>query len=178
MVGLIRYGFIGCGMMGQEHLRNLAMIEGTEVTVIYEPDSEMREKTSLLSPQSRFVETVDDVIQSGDIDALIITSPNHRHAEQLLNIASIRPLPVLVEKPVCTNLEQLRSLQRLAESYPETIWVAMEYRYMPPISRLAEEAHSGNRLGRITSLSIREHRYPFLSLSLIHIWTLPTILLV
>ena len=162
MVGLIRYGFIGCGMMGQEHLRNLAMIEGTEVTVIYEPDSEMREKTSLLSPQSRFVETVDDVIQSGDIDALIITSPNHRHAEQLLNIASIRPLPVLVEKPVCTNLEQLRSLQRLAESYPETIWVAMEYRYMPPISRLAEEAHSGNRLGRITSLSIREHRYPFL----------------
>ena len=29
-----RYGFIGCGMMGQEHLRNLAMIEDTEVTII------------------------------------------------------------------------------------------------------------------------------------------------
>ena len=100
MDGSIHYGFIGCGMMGQEHLRNLAMIEGTEVTVIYVPYSKMREKTSLLSPQSRFVETVDDVIQSGDIDALIITSPNHRHAEQLLSIASIRPLPVLVENPV------------------------------------------------------------------------------
>ncbi|SVA62992.1 uncharacterized protein METZ01_LOCUS479990, partial [marine metagenome] len=27
MLKTLRYGFIGCGMMGQEHLRNLAMIE-------------------------------------------------------------------------------------------------------------------------------------------------------
>ena len=33
---------------------------------------------------------------------------------------------------------------------------------MPPISRLVEEVHSGKTLGKITSLSIREHRYPFL----------------
>ena len=39
----------------------------------------------------------------------------------------------------------------------------MEYRYMPPISRLVEEVHNGVALGKITSLSIREHRYPFLT---------------
>ena len=34
---------------------------------------------------------------------------------------------------------------------------------MPPISMLVEEAHNGVALGKITSLSIREHRYPFLT---------------
>jgi predicted dehydrogenase len=37
----IRYGFIGCGMMGQEHLRNIALLSDTEVTRIYEPDPHM-----------------------------------------------------------------------------------------------------------------------------------------
>ena len=64
-----RYGFIGCGMMGQEHLRNLAMIEDTEVTIIYEPDAGMRYASSRLVPQARFVETEEEVIRDKDVDA-------------------------------------------------------------------------------------------------------------
>ena len=162
MSKIFRYGFIGCGMMGQEHLRNLAMIEDTEVTMIYEPDAGMRSLSSRLVPQARFVETEEEVIRAKDVDALVITSPNYLHTRQLESISSIRPIPVLVEKPVCTKLEQIRALQNLDEHYPSPIWVAMEYRYMPPISRLVEEVHSGKTLGKIMSLSIRDHRYPYL----------------
>jgi myo-inositol 2-dehydrogenase/D-chiro-inositol 1-dehydrogenase len=52
------------------------------------------------------------------------------------------------------------ALRDLARAYPAPIWVAMEYRYMPPIARfreLAEEATGG-----IKMLTIREHRFPFL----------------
>jgi hypothetical protein len=38
----------------------------------------------------------------------------------------------------------------------------MEYRYMPPVSRLTEEVHRSDSLGPVTMLSIREHRFPFL----------------
>jgi predicted dehydrogenase len=38
----------------------------------------------------------------------------------------------------------------------------MEYRYMPPVSRLTEEAHSQSHTGPLSMLSIREHRFPFL----------------
>jgi len=150
-------------MMGQEHLRNLAMLEGIEVTTIYEPDKAMRSEISLLVPEVRFTDSEEEVIRAEDVDALVITSPNYFHAKQLESIYSIRPIPVLVEKPVCTSLEQLRALQIMDENYPSPIWVAMEYRYMPPISRLVEEVHSGKTLGKIISLSIREHRYPFLN---------------
>ena len=54
------------------------------------------------------------------------------------------------------------TVQSMEKDYPSPIWVAMEYRYMPPISRLVDEVHSGKTLGNIISLSIREHRYPFL----------------
>ena len=100
-----RYGFIGCGMMGQEHLRNLAMIEDTEVTIIYEPDAGMRYASSRLVPQARFVETEEEVIRAEDVDALVLTSPNYLHTRQLERISEIRPMPVLVEKPICTSLE-------------------------------------------------------------------------
>ena len=131
----LRYGFIGCGMMGQEHLRNLAMIKGTEVIAIYEPDAAMRSESARLVPKARFAESEEEVIRAEDVDALVITSPNYLHSRQLERISTIRPIPVLVEKPVCTSLEQIRALQRLDTNYPSPIWVAMEYRYMPPISR-------------------------------------------
>ena len=162
MLKPLRYGFIGCGMMGQEHLRNLAIIEGTEVTAIYEPDSGMRNESSRLFPKSRFMESDEHVIKSEEVDALVITSPNYLHCSQLKKISKIRPIPILVEKPVCTSLEQVRELQRFFKNYPSPIWVAMEYRYMPPISKLIEVVHTGKTLGKTISLSIREHRYPFL----------------
>jgi len=38
----LHYGLIGCGMMGHEHIRNIALLEDTEISVIYEPNLEMR----------------------------------------------------------------------------------------------------------------------------------------
>jgi predicted dehydrogenase len=40
------------------------------------------------------------------------------------------------------------------------LWVAMEYRYMPPVARFIAEADRAT--GGIRMLTIREHRYPFL----------------
>ena len=127
----LRYGFLGCGMMGQEHIRNLSMVTGAKVNVIFEPNEKMRSESSRLVPQARFVETEEEVIRAEDVDALVITSPNYLHSRQLERISKIRPMPVLVEKPICTSLEQIRTLQKLDKEYPAPIWVAMEYRYMP-----------------------------------------------
>ncbi len=146
----LRYGFLGCGMMGQEHIRNLSMVTGAKVNVIFEPNEKMRSEISRVLPQVRFVETEEELIRAKDVDALVITSPNYLHTRQLEYISEIRPLPVLVEKPICTSLEQIRTLQKLDKHYPAPIWVAMEYRYMPPVSRLIEGVHSVKTLGKIT----------------------------
>ena len=60
-------------MMGQEHIRNLSMIAGAKVSVIFEPNEKMRSESSRLVPQARFVETEEEVIGAEDVDALVIT---------------------------------------------------------------------------------------------------------
>jgi predicted dehydrogenase len=158
----IRYGFIGCGMMGQEHLRNIALLPGSAVTRIYEPDGAMAALSLSMAGGAQRSSSLEEVVSASDVDCLVITSPNFRHAEQLQQIARLRALPVLLEKPACTSLDDVRQLQQLAASYPAPIWVAMEYRYMPPVARLAQEVHSQSNTGPVTMLSIREHRFPFL----------------
>lgn len=159
----VRYGFIGCGMMGQEHLRNLALIAGTHTAAIFEPDDAMAAAALALAPGAVRVPSLQALLAHPGLDALVITSPNHCHAAQLQQIAAARPLPVLCEKPVCTNLDQVADLRALAARHPAPLWVAMEYRYMPPIAALVAATHAATDTGGSTLLSIREHRYPFLT---------------
>ena len=159
----INYGMVGCGMMGQEHLRNLAMIKGAHVSAIFEPDPGMRAQCRALVPEAVFVDSLGALLARPELSALVITSPNHCHADQLLQIAATRPLPVLMEKPACTNLEDVARLRALSASHPAPLWTAMEYRYMPPIAAFIRQAREPGVTGGNVMLSIREHRYPFLA---------------
>jgi predicted dehydrogenase len=158
---MVGYGIIGCGMMGQEHLRNIALLPGTRVAAIFEPDAGMRAAAQALAPGARMVGSVAEVLADPGVSCLLIASPNHLHLAQLEEIAATRPLPVLCEKPLFTDPAQAPRLAALAAHYPAPIWVAMEYRYMPPVARLIAEADAAT--GGLRMLTIREHRFPFLS---------------
>ena len=156
----MRYGIIGCGMMGQEHLRNIALLPEASVAAIFEPDAAMRAAAALLVPEARMVGSVAELLSVGAVNCLVIASPNFLHLGQLEEIARIRPLPVLVEKPLFTDPADAPRLAVLRASYPAPIWVAMEYRYMPPVAHFLREAVAAT--GGVRMLTIREHRYPFL----------------
>jgi predicted dehydrogenase len=157
---MMRYGIVGCGMMGQEHIRNIALLAQAEVSALLEPDSAMASAAGALVPGATLCADLKSMVLRNDVDALVIASPNHLHMAQLREVANTRPLPVLVEKPVYTSRSEEGDLQSLIATYPAPVWVAMEYRYMPPIARfrdLVEDATGGIRM-----LTIREHRFPFL----------------
>jgi predicted dehydrogenase len=157
----IRYGVIGCGMMGQEHLRNIALLDGAEVVAICEPNAGMAQAAEAIAPGAALHGSVDALLADDRLDCLLVASPNHLHVAQLEQIARTRPLPLLMEKPLYTCEAQEAALRRLAETYPAPIWVAMEYRYMPPIAAFLEQCEAAT--GGLKMLSIREHRFPFLN---------------
>lgn len=156
----VRYGIIGCGMMGQEHLRNIALLPQAEVLAIFEPDATMRARAAKLAPRARFVGSLAEVLAVEEVNCLLIASPNHKHLGQLEEIAALRPLPVLVEKPLFTDEADVARLAALRASFPAPIWVAMEYRYMPPVAHLIREVQEAT--GGLRMLTVREHRFPFL----------------
>ncbi|WP_420338098.1 Gfo/Idh/MocA family protein [Roseibium sp.] len=160
MPAKVKYGVIGCGMMGQEHLRNIALLPDTEVVVVFEPDAGMAEQAARFAPHARFVDSVDAVLNVEELDCILIASPNHCHVPQMEEIRQKRPLPLLVEKPLFTDPKDIAALEAFKASYPAPVWVAMEYRYMPPIAALIAQAEQAT--GGIKMLTIREHRFPFL----------------
>ncbi|MBP0482292.1 Gfo/Idh/MocA family protein [Sagittula salina] len=157
---VIRYGVIGCGMMGQEHLRNIALLEGARVAAIHDPSELMAGAARLMVPGASLVTDLDALLARQDLDALLVASPNHLHVDQLERIARTRPLPLLLEKPLFTDPADADRVARIADTYPAPIWVAMEYRYMPPIAVFLSELERAT--GGVKMLTIREHRFPFL----------------
>ena len=160
MAKLINYGIIGCGMMGQEHLRNIALLDGTNVAAIFEPDAGMAGIAKSLAPNAQMCDSIAQLLAIEALDCLVIVSPNFRHLEQLEEIAAIRALPILVEKPLFTDPTAFARVRKFHSTYPAPVWVAMEYRYMPPIAALRAEVEAAT--GGIKMLSIREHRFAFL----------------
>lgn len=160
MTGKTHYGVIGCGMMGQEHLNNIALLPDTKVAAIFEPDPEMAKVSQKNAPEATLVNSIAELLAMPELDCLVIVSPNFRHMEQLEEIAATRALPILVEKPLFTDPNHIARLDAFKAAYPAPVWVAMEYRYMPPIAALLDQADVAT--GGIKMLTIREHRFPFL----------------
>ena len=157
---LTNYGLIGCGMMGQEHIRNIALLPDTRIAAIFEPDRHMADQAKAMEPNAKLCASIDELLEMHALDCLVIASPNHLHMGQLEQILAIRPLPLLVEKPLYTRADDIDRIVALDQTYGAPIWVGMEYRYMPPMQTFIDQVPSAT--GGPTMLTIREHRFPFL----------------
>ncbi len=167
---VVRYGLIGTGMMGIEHLWNIQHLPGAEVTAIADPHQGSRDLIVLAAghdvgagPQKAdFEHFADhrDLLASGLCDVVVVATPNHTHVDVLGDVLAT-DLHVLTEKPLATTVEDCRRLLAAAEGRTGIVWVGLEYRYMPPVARLVRHVHDGD-VGRPRMVAIREHRYPFL----------------
>lgn len=159
---MIRYGLIGAGMMGQEHIRNINILPDAAVTAVADPDEGMRQLSLATAQSNKGYITAEDLITQEDanLDAYLVAAPNDLHAGILQRLMATEK-PILVEKPLATTTADCRDLLNIAKGRRAPIWVAMEYRYMPPIQRLLQAIEQG-ATGDPRMVSIREHRFPFL----------------
>ena len=158
----IRYGVVGTGMMGIEHIGNIRAIPGAVITAVadsHEP-SRRAARMALDSQEVAVFHNHRDLADSGLCDAVVVATPNMTHIDLLRDLLET-DLHLLVEKPLCTRVEDCRWVVDAQRDRDAVLWVGMEYRYMPPIARLIAEVRRGT-VGELRMLAIREHRFPFL----------------
>ncbi|XP_020685387.1 uncharacterized protein LOC110101716 isoform X3 [Dendrobium catenatum] len=170
METVVRYGIVGVGMMGREHMVNLSYLrsEGAVLTSVADPHPPSLNlavdlSLSLQFPPLQVFKGHRELLDSGLCDVVVVSSPNMTHFEILMDIIKHpRPHHVLVEKPLCTTVQDCKKVVKAAAKRPEIlVQVGLEYRYMPPVAKLIEIVQSGT-IGQIKMVSIREHRFPFL----------------
>ncbi len=159
-MSLLRYGIIGTGMMGVEHIENLLHVDGAVVTALSDPNAESRAIAGALAPDAAVFDDHRQLADAGLCDAVVVASPNMTHVNVLADLLDT-DLHILVEKPLCTTVEDCYTIFDLAAKRDAITWVGLEYRYMPAIARLISEVDTG-AVGRPRMISIREHRFPFL----------------
>ena len=159
---MIRYGIIGAGMMGAEHVRNINALEGAIVSAVADPHPPSRENCAALAGAAvKSFAGHREMLAADLCDAVVIASPNMTHADILADALQNPALHIMVEKPLCVSVGECRRTMALAQNRGGMVWVGLEYRYMPPAARLIREVQGG-AAGVVRMISIREHRFPFL----------------
>ncbi len=162
----LRYGIIGSGMMGVEHIQNISHVDGAQVTALADPHPaslETAQAAVLQGEQSEAVPTYADyrdLVADNVCDVLVIASPNMTHIDVLRDILGTEH-HLLIEKPLCTTVADCEEVIAASADHPGLIWMGLEYRYMPPVAQLITEVREG-AVGNLQMVSIREHRFPFL----------------
>lgn len=107
---MIKFGVIGLGV-GERHVGALVNDPEASVEVVCDVD---RSKASSIASKygvEAFCEDWRDLITSFEIEAVIVASYDHFHAEQL--VAFIRNgIHIFVEKPLCTTMEELIAIKK------------------------------------------------------------------
>jgi myo-inositol 2-dehydrogenase/D-chiro-inositol 1-dehydrogenase len=170
VTGTIRYGIIGSGMMGGEHILDLNHLDSAEVVALADPVA-----TSLdwglgcveagpggAEAKARVATYGDhvDLLADPNVDVVVITTPNFTHASVLAD-ALASDKHVLIEKPLCTTVEDCMSVVEAADGRDAITWMGLQYRYMPTPAAMLDQLATGV-CGTTRMVSIREHRFPFL----------------
>jgi len=115
---MLRIGIVGTGVMGAGHARFIRdSVDGAEVSALFDID---QNKVNQLADELKTVtlrtSNVEDLMNSDEVDAIIIASPDNFHVQHL-RLAMLAKKPTLCEKPLATNLDEARAVASEIKEY-------------------------------------------------------------
>jgi predicted dehydrogenase len=144
----VRVGMLGLGSIAQVvHLPIISQMPGVRLVAVCDADNAKARAIAARFGVARVHATDTEVFRADDLDALIICTPSHLHADQ--SIAALEEgKHVLVEKPLGLTAEDAGRVIDASEAAGRTVMVAMNHRYRPDMMALKPFA-DGGELGEI-----------------------------
>jgi predicted dehydrogenase len=96
-----------------------------------------------------------------EVDALLICTPNHTHAD-VLKVAMRSGKPIFLEKPMATTLADADAIVKANDAYPSFIQVGLQYRFKAQYLEAFYEVQQRQSVGVVKTISMSEYRPPFL----------------
>ena len=115
---MLRVGIVGTGVMGAGHARFIRdSVDGAEVSALFDIDqSKVNQLADELKTVTLRTSNVEDLMNSNEVDAIIIASPDNFHVQHL-RLAILSKKPTLCEKPLATNLDEARAVASEIKEY-------------------------------------------------------------
>ncbi|MDO9360246.1 MAG: Gfo/Idh/MocA family oxidoreductase [Polaromonas sp.] len=148
---MIRVGIIGCGRIGQVHAISVEKNRACSLTAVYDPSAD-----NAGAMAERFGASVagsaEDIMQSGQVDLVVIASPTDAHEQQFLSSARAGKA-VFGEKPIDNNLARAHATVKALREIDVPVMMGFNRRYDRDHAALRAEVRAGG-IGRIQSMQL------------------------
>lgn len=132
---MIRLGLIGAGRWGRNYIRTIAALDGVRLTRLASRNPASRE---LVGPECTISADWRHVVESGDLEGIIIATPPSLHAE--MTIAAVAAgIPVLVEKPLTLGLAEAVTLREQVRTRKGRVMVDHTHLFHPAFEELKRQ---------------------------------------
>jgi predicted dehydrogenase len=154
----VNLGVIGAGGQGSGLIRNLALVANARITAmcdIFEPN--LKKGVGLAGSNPKTFNDYRKLIESREVDGVVIATPLHLHAEVAL-AALDAGKHVFVEKTMAYSIDQCEQMVRAAKAHPTlVVQVGHQHRFDPVIHKVVEMSRDG-AIGKVTHIRCNWHR--------------------
>ncbi|MBE6786211.1 MAG: hypothetical protein E7538_08285 [Ruminococcaceae bacterium] len=149
----IRFGIIGMGNMGTSHAKSFlaGKVRGMRLTAVADTDGEKLLQSKERLPWVSTFSSAEELIESGETDAVIICTPHYSHPELVIRALS-GGLHVVSEKPAGVYTKQVRQMNEFAAKQ-DKIFAMMFNQRTNCVYRKIKEIVDSKKYGEIRRVS-------------------------
>jgi len=154
----VNVGVIGAGSQGSSLIRSLATVPNSQITGmcdIFEPN--LSKGVNLAGSQPKTFAEYRKLIESKDVDAVVIATPLHMHYEIAL-AALDAGKHVFVEKTMMYSMKQCEQIVLATRAHASQVFqVGHQHRFDPVIHKVVDMSKDG-AIGKVTHIRCTWHR--------------------
>ncbi|HVW91034.1 MAG TPA: inositol 2-dehydrogenase [Devosia sp.] len=147
---MLRFGILGAGRIGTVHARTIAASGRASVAFVADAVPEAAQR--LAASVGAKVASVNDIIASREVDAVLIGTPTDTHAD-LIEAAARAKKAILCEKPVSLSVERIEAAMPVVQQAGVPLLIGFNRRYDPNFRALESRLRAGE-IGNVELLTI------------------------
>ncbi len=146
----VRFAVIGAGRIGKVHAATIA--RNPKARLAYIADAIPKAAEDLAAMHGAKVASVDDIMASKDVDAVLIGSPTGFHAPQI-QAASKAGKAIMCEKPVSLSVDAIHDTLKIVEANQSTLMIGFNRRFDPNFAEAERRVRRGD-IGAIEMVTV------------------------
>jgi len=151
---MVRLGIVGIGIMGSGHARSIVggKVPGAVLSAICDVDAHALKVAAETWPDVKQFTDVDALLDSGDVDGIIIATPHYDHPIIAMKAIN-KNIHVMVEKPAGVYTAKVREMNVLAATKPEIVFGIMYNQRTNPMYIKMHDMVQNGELGTLKRTS-------------------------
>lgn len=146
----VNFAILGAGRIGRVHAGAIATVPGARLVAV--ADAMPAAAAALASARGGDVRTIEDILASADVDAVVICTPTDTHAD-LIEAFCKAGKAVFCEKPVDLSLARVSACLKVVAATGGTLMVGFNRRFDPDFMAVKAAIDAGS-IGSVEMVTI------------------------